>query len=84
MGERPPATKLGSGIEACRTQGRSAWKRTVGYHWRSNAETAMFRYKQILGPCLSARLPHTQITEAYVGVSVLNRMNRLGLPKRAK
>ncbi len=42
----------------------------------------MFRYKQILGPCLTARLPQTQITEAYVGVSVLNRMNRLGLPKR--
>jgi hypothetical protein len=70
-------------VEACRTQGRSAWKRAVGYHRRSNAETAMFRYKQILGPCLSARLPDTQITEAYVGVSVLNRINRLGMPKRA-
>ena len=43
----------------------------------------MFRYKHILGPCLSARLPDTQITEAYVGVSVLNRINRLGMPKRA-
>ena len=79
-----PGHPRNAAVEACRTQGRSAWKRSVGYHRRSHAETAMFRYKQILGPCLTARLPDTQITEAYVGVSVLNRMNRLGLPKRAK
>jgi hypothetical protein len=79
-----PGHPRNAAVEACRTQGRSAWKRTLGYHRRSNAETAMFRYKQILGPCLTARLPDTQITEAYVGVSVLNRMNRLGMPKRAK
>jgi len=78
-----PGHPRNAAVEACRTQGRSAWKRAAGYHRRSNAETAMFRYKQILGPCLTARLPETQITEAYVGVSVLNRMNRLGMPKRA-
>jgi hypothetical protein len=79
-----PGHPRNAAVEACRSQGRSAWKRTVGYHRRSNAETAMFRYKRILGPGLSARLANTQITEAYVGVSVLNRMNRLGLPTRAK
>jgi hypothetical protein len=55
----------------------------VGYHRRSNAETALFRYKQILGPCLTPRLPDTQITEDYIGVSALKRINKLGLPKRA-
>jgi hypothetical protein len=48
-----PGHPRNAAVETCRNQGRSAWKRTVGYHRRSNAETAMFRYKQILGPCLT-------------------------------
>jgi hypothetical protein len=70
-------------VAACREHGRKAWREASGYHVRSNAETGMYRYKQLIGPELSARLPETQMTEAYVGVAVINRMNRLGMPKRA-
>ncbi len=37
-------------IEACRSEGRKAWKQAVGYHRRSLAETAMCRYKQVIAP----------------------------------
>jgi hypothetical protein len=78
-----PGHPRNAAVEACRNCGRSASERAVGYHRRSLAETAMFRYKQIIGPRLTARLPDTQITEAYVGVAILNRINRLGMPQRA-
>lgn len=69
-------------VVACREQGRGAWRRASGYHVRSLVETGMYRYKRLIGPALTARLPETQMTEAYVGIAVLNRMNRLGMPKR--
>jgi len=70
-------------VSACRKEGRKAWKITVGYHRRSLAETAVYRFKQLIGGTLSARVPANQGTESYVGVAVINRMNTLGMPKRA-
>jgi hypothetical protein len=69
-------------VTACRELGRATWKQAVGYHRRSVVETAMYRYKQLIGPHLRARLVSTQQCEAYVAVAVLNRMNRLGMPER--
>jgi len=62
-----------------------AWQKTTGYGRRSRAETAMFRYKALIGSSLRARtLPAqkmpAQKTETKVGCSVLNRMARLGMP----
>lgn len=70
-------------VSACRKEGRKAWKITVGYHRRSLAETAVYRFKQLIGGTLSTRIPANQGTEAYVGVAVINRMNTLGMPQRA-
>ncbi len=50
-------------IRAIAFEGRSAWKTRSGYHQRSKAETAMFRYKTIIGNSLSARKIENQITE---------------------
>ena len=36
-------------IEAIKAMGRKEWKLKEGYHHRSKAETAMFRYKTIIG-----------------------------------
>lgn len=69
-------------VSQCRKDSRAEWKKRVGYHRRSVAETAMYRYKQLIGATLAARLPETQGTEAYIGVAVLNRMNTLGMPVR--
>jgi hypothetical protein len=66
-----------------RKLGRKVWKEEAGYHRRSFAETAIYRFKQLIGACLSARRPDNQGTEAYVGVAVINKMNMLGMPQRA-
>ena len=70
-------------VAECQKVGRKTWKINAGYHFRSLAETAVYRFKKLIGACLSARLPETQGTEAYVGVAVINRMNTLGMPQRA-
>ena len=60
--------------------GRMGWQRRSGYNRRSLAETAMYRYKTVVGRRLHARALANQRTEAKVGCNVLNRMTTLGLP----
>ncbi len=60
--------------------GRKEWKEESGYHRRSLAETAMFRFKTIFGDHLNARETKRQKTEARVKCAALNRMTRLGMP----
>ncbi len=67
-------------IQMIRNKGRMAWQKTTGYGRRSHAETAMFRYKALIGSRLGARTLPAQRTETKVGCSVLNRMARLGMP----
>jgi len=67
-------------IQMIRDKGRMAWQKTTGYGRRSHAETAMFRYKAIIGSSLRARTLPAQKTETKVGCSVLNRMASLGMP----
>ncbi len=67
-------------IRMIRDRGRLGWQKAVGYGKRSLGETAVFRYKAIIGRGLRARTLPAQKTEARVGCSVLNRMTRLGMP----
>jgi hypothetical protein len=60
--------------------GRKRWKQEAGYHRRSLAETAVFRFKIIFGNHLSARTMPRQITEARIKCAALNRMTHLGMP----
>lgn len=64
--------------------GLAEWKRQVGYHRRSKAETAMFRWKVIFGERLSTRLLTNQYTEAQLKATCLNRFTKLGMPKTVK
>ena len=61
-------------------KGRMGWQKAVGYGRRSLGETAVFRYKTIIGRRLRARTLPAQKTEARAACSVLNRMTRLGMP----
>jgi len=67
-------------IQIIQAKGRLGWQKTVGYGRRSHAETAMFRYKALIGSRLRARTLSAQKTEAKAGCSVLNQMTRLGMP----
>jgi hypothetical protein len=67
-------------IALIRDKGRLGWQKAVGYGGRSLGETAMFRYKTLIGPGLRARSLPAQKSEARVGCAVLNRMTRIGMP----
>lgn len=61
-------------------KGLAEWKKSVGYHRRSIAETGMYRLKQLLGERLASRLFETQVIEVHARVAALNVMTYLGLP----
>jgi hypothetical protein len=61
-------------------KGRMAWQRATGYGRRSLVETAVGRYKAIIGPKLRARMLPAQQGEAAMAVEVLNRMSRVAKP----
>jgi hypothetical protein len=67
-------------IGMIRDRGRLGWQRAVGYGRRALGETAVSRYKAIIGRGLRARALPSQKTEARVACAVLNRMTRLGRP----
>ena len=61
-------------------RGRLGWQEETDYGQRALVETAMGRYKAIIGPRLRARSSSGQQAEAAVGVAVLNRMLDAGRP----
>jgi hypothetical protein len=67
-------------LVAIAEHGRIAWQRSSGYSRRSLVETAMYRYKTIIGRRLHARILTNQRTEAKIACNVLNRMTWLGMP----
>ena len=60
--------------------GRAQWKRLIGYHRRSIAETTMFRFKTAFGGRLSSRRMDRQASELKVQCLVLNRMIQVAKP----
>ncbi len=67
-------------LRLIRERGRLGWQRAVGYGRRALGETAMSRYKALIGRGLRARSLPAQKTEARVSCTVLNRMTGLGMP----
>jgi hypothetical protein len=67
-------------LTTIKTHGRMSWQRRSGYNRRSLVETAVSRYKTIIGRRLQARTLSTQRIEAKIGCNVLNRMTSFGMP----
>lgn len=64
-------------------EGLAHWKKISGYHRRSLAETAMYRFKQLLAAGkISLRNYNGQVGEVMVYVSAINKLNTLGMPVR--
>ena len=68
-------------IRGIRRVGRKAWKKEVGYHRRSLAETAMYRMKCCFGDKLKNRELENQRTESRLRSKILNRFTHLRLPQ---
>ncbi len=71
-------------VRLIRAEGRRKWKEDSGYHQRSLAETAVFRFKTIFGDQLSTRLLATQATQFGARCRALNIMTHLGMPDSFK
>jgi hypothetical protein len=61
-------------------RGRMAWQKASGYTKRARAETAVSRYKRVIGDELRPHTEERRATEMDVAVHVLNRMLELGRP----
>jgi hypothetical protein len=67
-------------IQLIAGKGRMAWQKATGNGRRSHAETAVGRYKALIGPKLRARGLPAQQGETVIAVAVLNRMIRAAKP----
>ena len=61
-------------VRGIRKLGRKTWKKRVKYHRRSIAETAMYRFKTLLGGSLQSRKFENQWAEVLIKVNILNKM----------
>ncbi len=68
-------------IRGIRRRGRKGWKKEVGYHRRSLAETAMYRVKQNFGSILKNRILENQQTESRIRCKIINQFTQLGMPE---
>jgi len=75
-----PPLPRDTAIRSIRQIGRSEWKRQVGYHQRSLAETMMHRVKTTFGGELKNRTLENQRTEVRIRCKILNQQTQLGLP----
>lgn len=71
-------------IRECDRLGREEWKKKTGYHRRSLAETAMYRYKTSFGEKMFSREFDRQKTEATVKIKTLNLFRAFASPSYAQ
>ncbi|MBP2444088.1 hypothetical protein JOH51_001527 [Rhizobium leguminosarum] len=82
-GDQPPGQR-DQHIAAIIRDGRMKWQASTGYGSRALVETAIGRYKSIIGRRLRARSFHAQQTEVAIGCAVLNRMLVTARPKSVR
>ncbi|MEZ2223797.1 IS5 family transposase [Rhizobium sp. RCC_161_2] len=71
-------------IAAMNRDGRMKWQATPAYGRRAPVETAIGRYKAIIGQRLRARSFQAQQTEVAIGCVVLNQMITCARPKSVR
>ena len=67
-------------IQLMAERGRMGWQKATGYGRRNQAETAMARYKHLIGPKLRARSLPALKGEVAIAAAVLNTMIRTAKP----
>ncbi|MBM6581253.1 hypothetical protein ILT44_13745 [Microvirga sp. BT689] len=60
--------------------GRVAWQKRSGYTRRALVETAISRFKRVIGDALRSRTDQRRATEISIAIHALNRMLELGRP----
>jgi len=77
-------TKRDHNILFAEQYGKYRWQDYSDYNLRALAETAMFRYKTIIGDKLYSRKFASQKVETKIACVVLNKLTALGMPKSAR
>jgi hypothetical protein len=68
-------------LQSIAEHGRMGWQKRSGYSRRALVETAISRFKQVIGAGLRSRTDRRRVTEISIAVHALNRMLELGRPK---
>jgi hypothetical protein len=71
-------------LQCSAEKGLMVWQKASGYNRRARVETAIGRWKQVIGDGLRSRLDECRASEVNVAVHVLNRMLELGRPSYAQ
>jgi hypothetical protein len=79
-----PPGQRDSHIRAIANDGRLKWQASTGYGKRALIETAIGRYKGLIGRRLRARSFPAQQTEAAIACAVLNRMLECARPRSVR
>lgn len=80
----PPPGQRDDHIGAIASGGRLNWQTATGYGKRALIETAIGRYKGLIGRRLRARSFPAQQTEVATACAVLNRMLECASPESAR
>jgi hypothetical protein len=83
-GDTGPPGQREKHIAVIAEQGRLKWQAATGYGKRALIETAIGRYKALIGSRLRARSFAAQHTEVAIGCIVLNRMLACGHPESVR
>lgn len=75
-----PPHQRDENLRRIRAIGLAGWKEESGYHRRSLAETAFFRFKIIFGDRIPARTFPRQAVQMLIRCRALNQMLALGMP----
>jgi hypothetical protein len=68
-------------LQSIAEHGRMGWQTRSGYTRRALVETAIGRFKRVIGDALRSRTDRRRATEIAIAVSALNHMLGLGRPK---
>jgi hypothetical protein len=71
-------------LQSIKEHGRMGWQKTSGYTRRALVETAISRFKRVIGSALHSRTDRRRATEVAIAVQALNQMLELGRPKSVR
>jgi hypothetical protein len=73
-------TRRDQHVQEIAMHGRMGWQKSSGYNVRAKVETAIGRYKRVIGDALRSRTDETEATEVAIAARALNQMLALGRP----
>ena len=68
-------------LQSIAEHGRMGWQKQSGYNQRALVESAIGRFKRVIGDALRSRTDRRRANEVAIAVHALNRMLELGRPK---